>query len=448
MAALGLCALALVVTYWAGKRSLAQGLIALMVFGYFYGIVRANINSPFSHFIFDAGLLGLYLSQKWSSRDPKEARQLKTLRIWVALLMLWPCLLVLLPFQPLMVSIVGLRGSIFFLPVLLLGARLRHRDLMQFAAGLAVLDLIALSFAIAEYFLSVTRFYPYSAVTQIIYASGDVAGGYLRIPAVFSSAHAYGGTMVTTLPYLLGLWSLAESRLSRLLGLAGMAAVLIGVLMSATRQNFIFASAMLITTVLAYRVKTSYRIIFLALIAAVGIAAMMNPRFQRFKSLGDTEAVEGRIAGSVNRGFFEILFEYPMGNGLGGGGTSMPYFLAGQIRNPIGMENEYARILSEQGIIGLLLWLGFIGWFLSRGSVLFEKGSWANSRRLIWCFSTICLGTAWIGLGLFTSIPGTVILLLGMGWTATKETAQPAARRVRYERTALRLGQEGAVLAG
>jgi O-antigen ligase len=99
----------------------------------------------------------------------------------------------------------------------------------------------------------------------------------------------------------------------------------------------------------------------------------------------------------------------------------MPYFLQGQVRNPLSMENEYARILSEQGIFGLLIWLGLIVWFLLHIRSAFAKGPWATTRRLVWCLVVIGLATALIGLGLLTSIPGTVFLVMGMGWTSVRE---------------------------
>ena len=77
--------------------------------------------------------------------------------------------------------------------------------------------------------------------------------------------------------------------------------------------------------------------------------------------------VAARVGGSVNEGFFDAVSQYPLGNGLAGGGTSVPYFLQDRMEAlPHGPENEYARIASEQGVIGLLLWLGFVGWFLTR----------------------------------------------------------------------------------
>lgn len=443
MIAILFCIFAFCVCFGVGRRSLAQGFVALLAFGYFYGILRANLLTTFSHFIFDAGLLGLYAARLGRKVDPETAKRSHVIGIWVALLVIWPTLLVLLPFQPLLVSLVGLRGNIFFVPLLLLGSRLRGKDLITISAGLAVLDVIAVVFAGAEYVLGVPRFFPYSPVTRIIYASGDVAGGFFRIPSIFASAHAFGGTMVASMPYLVGLWTNGVTRFQRSLAIVTIPGALLGVLMSATRTNFIFGCAMAIFFVFTAKVKGKQRVIFFLILGVIAVVTLNNTRLQRFKTLKDTDAVTDRIAGSVNRNFFEILLEYPMGNGLGGGGTSIPYFLEGQVRNPIGMENEYARILSEQGIVGLLLWLAFVAWFISRVGTAFSKGKWANTRRVVWCLAAIGCATAWIGTGMLTAIPGTLLLMLGMGLTAVPEVADspvasPVGRRpVRPERERL-----------
>src|SRR5271155_4434293 len=201
MLAIILSIVAFVTCFLAGRRSIGKGLVVLLTFGYFYGIVRANLLTTFSHFIFDAGMLGLYLSYPWLSAAREKGAE--TVQIWAALLILWPLLLVALPFQPLLISLVGLRGSVFFIPLLVLGSRLKGKSLIELSVGLAALNLIALGFAVAEYILGVPRFFPVSPVTQIMYASNDVAGGFLRIPATFPGAHAYGGMMVSTMPYLI-----------------------------------------------------------------------------------------------------------------------------------------------------------------------------------------------------------------------------------------------------
>ncbi len=56
-----LCLTAFVAVYWFTRRSLVAGLRAALTVGYFYGLVRANLPQELSHFIFDAGIGGLYL---------------------------------------------------------------------------------------------------------------------------------------------------------------------------------------------------------------------------------------------------------------------------------------------------------------------------------------------------------------------------------------------------
>jgi hypothetical protein len=442
MIAIVVCLAAFIACYVAGRRSLGAGLVVLMFFGYFYGILRANLLTSFSHFIFDAGMVGLFVSPCWRTTDPTEKKRSAAIQMWTVVLILWPVLLVMLPFQPLLVSVVGLRGNTFFFPFLLIGSRLKEKDLLKFSVGLAFLNMVAVFFAGAEYFLGLMRFFPLSPVTEIMYSSQDAGGGFYRIPATFTSAHAFGGTMVASLPYLIGLWTKAETKRTKMLAIGAMAMAMVGVLMSATRSNFIYGSAMILFVLFTTKMKGKQKAFFLVIIAGIGLMAMTNARFQRFKTLGDTEGVTERIAGSVNRNFWEILSEYPMGNGLGGGGTSMPYFLQGQVRNPIGMENEYARILCEQGVLGLLLWVSFVVWFLFQSRNAFARGPWATSRRLVWCLAASSLATAFIGTGLLTSIPGTVFLVMGMGWTAVPEAREKA--RLARQPVPLRYAGRGA----
>jgi hypothetical protein len=207
-----------------------------------------------------------------------------------------------------------------------------------------------------------------------------------------------------------------------------------GILLSATRTNFALGCGALLVVFFMTRMKPATRLAFVLLVVAAAIASLTNVRFQRFKSLADTDAVVGRIAGSVNRSFWEILMQYPMGNGLGGGGSSMPHFLQAQVRNPIGLENEYSRIACEQGVIGLLLWCAFIGWYVCRGPVAFQKGLWQSGRRLAWCLSLCLLATGLIGIGMLTSIPASALLLLSIGWSATTpvvEVPEPSESNAR-----------------
>lgn len=428
MTSIGLCLIAFTVTYWAGRRSLGQGLISLLFWGYFFGIIRANLLSTFIYFVFDAALVGFYLSQKGLFTG--GGKRVTALRMWCWILMSWPVIMMLVPFQPFMVSLVGLRGAILFLPMILAGSRLQSSDLRELNFGFAVLNLIALAFGGAEYFLGLQRFFPVNAATMLIYNSVDVAGGFYRIPATFGTSHLYGGAMAASVPYLIAGWEETESRAARWLTLGGIGAAMLGVLMSATRLNFVICCGLVMVTLLNGKMTRRNRVVISVLILIMAGVALRNARFQRFKSLSDTDFVQERVAGSVNRGFFEILFEYPMGNGLGGGGTNMPYFLANQVRNPVAMENEYARILLEQGVIGLLLWLSFVVWFVAQFKKVFTKGAWATGRRLVWCLSVIGLAVGAIGMGMLTAVPQTAIFLLGIGWTGAPMLKESSDVRV------------------
>jgi hypothetical protein len=436
MIEIAVCLFALVGTFKAGRRSVSSGLIALLCFGYFYGIVRANSPGSAIYFMFDCALLGLYASQPWRPGNAGDRYRTRVIQLWLVVLVAWPVLLSFLPFQPFLVSIVGLRGNIFFLPVLLVGAQLEERELPRLVTGLALLNVAALAFGSAEYVLGIERFYPVNAATAIIYASRDI-GNYTwyRIPATFTSAHAYAGTMVMTMPLLLGGWSgTALSRREKLLVAVGLLAAMLGVLMASARTHFVICLILILLSLFRIRMSPTRRGMLLVLVICLAIVTSRNERFQRFRTLGDTEGVSERISGSVNRTFWEILTEYPMGNGLGGGGTSMPSFLALSIRQPVNMENEYARILLEQGVIGLGLWLAFIAWWLTRRAAFCDH-PWQSGRVVAFATCILYFGSGLIGTGLLTSIPQTVLLLLSLGWSVVKpETLRTfeAARRPEY----------------
>jgi hypothetical protein len=58
-----LCGTAILSVMLCARRSLATGLIVVLTWGYAYGIIRAKLASLGSYFIFDAAMVGLYLSR-------------------------------------------------------------------------------------------------------------------------------------------------------------------------------------------------------------------------------------------------------------------------------------------------------------------------------------------------------------------------------------------------
>jgi hypothetical protein len=170
---------------------------------------------------------------------------------------------------------------------------------------------------------------------------------------------------------------------------------------------------------------------WLALLLGLAWLVYSVPRLQRFTELQDTKYVKSRIQGSVNGTFLQLMEEYPLGNGLGCCGTSMPYFLQSEVKNPVGMENEYARIMLEQGVPGLALWLAFIVWLLTR-AVPRSSEPWYTGRWLARFLCTIFFVTAPMGIGLLTAIPQTASLLVLCGWIASPQVV-PVRRRARQE---------------
>jgi hypothetical protein len=336
--------------------------------------------------------------------------------------------LILLPYQPVEISLVGFRGCVFFLPAAILGSRLGENDCMTVATAVAFLDIFVFIIAIGEYIWGIEAFFPRNPVTDLIYRMNYDVAGYTayRIPATFSTAAVYGGTLILTLPFLYGAWASkgpgAGGRYRFLFGIA-MLTVFVGVLLSACRMPFVVLALSILFAFGSRAVSRNRKIALLFLAVCVSVLAATNGRLQRFTTLQDTDAVEGRIHGSVNRSFWEVFFEYPLGNGLGGGGTSIPYFWQDHVRHPIALENDYARILLEQTVVGLLLWIAFLFWIFW-SLIPFRRTPWREGRRLAWFICLVFFVSSMIGIGLLTSVPGGFVVFLSIGWfSRSPETA-------------------------
>jgi hypothetical protein len=422
MISIALCGIAFLLCMQMGRRSLVAGLCALLTVGYAYGIVRANFPDGFSHLIFDCAVLGLYVTQLRKPQAMWQFSRSEDLRTWVTVLMAWPIVLFAIPWQDPLIQLVGLRGSIFLLPFLLLGARLTGDDVYKLALWLSVLNLLAAALAGVEFFVGVEQFFPRNAITDTIYRSKDLANyTAYRIPSSFSSAHAYAGTMVMSIAVIGGAWVQGHygKWQSRLMSAALLMSML-AVFMSATRLNALMLFALILTTVFTGKLPGAYRFRWLILLGVLGYMVGGDERLQRFRSLQDSEFLAERLGGSVNLSFMELARQYPLGNGLGGGGTSVPYFLQDRIRNVVAMENEYARILLETGLPGLLMWSVFIVWVFTRRRVR-QTDMFYLGRRLAFVACAFAFATGFIGLGLFTSVPMTALVLLLTGWIVVPE---------------------------
>jgi hypothetical protein len=415
---LAFCLLAFVATLLFSWRSALAGLGAVLTTGYLFGITRANYPDSFSHFIFDSAVLGFFASYFGGGGfkniiDPTQ----QTLQRWTFFLIGWAVLMFLVPMQHPIIQLVGLRGNAFMLPFLLVGGRLSREDAMGLAMWLSALNHLALAFAVAEYLLGVPAFFPENVVTEIIYRSKDVAGtSAFRIPATFSNSASFGSTMAITVPWLLGAW--IQPRLvdwQRGFLVSGIVMAMVGVFLCASRQPVVMLAVIAIAATLSGKLRGAVWIVWSVVILGVGYIVLSENRMQRFLSLQDTDLVMQRIEGSVNMTFLDLLITYPFGNGLGAGGTSIPFFLQHLVKDPVLVENEYGRILLEQGAAGLVLWLAFIVWILGRRPSD-PRDSWLFGKQLLWLYSLAIFGTVAIGTGLMTSIPQSMLIFLGIGF--------------------------------
>jgi hypothetical protein len=399
-----------------GRVSIAAGLGSVLTWGYLYGILRANFPDSLAHFIFDAAVLGFYASFFVGLPRAAKNPRTKPLLTWVVVLIGWSLIMSMIPIQHYLIQLVGLRGNGFLLPFLLVGSWMSRDDADKVAVWLAVLNMMAFGFAVAEFFLSVQAFYPHNAVTELIYASADVAGSSLRIPSCFANAHSFGGAMVLSLPWLLGAWVQPRKSTGHWLLLStAIVVAIIGIFMSAARTHVLLLGFLVIVTTFSGKLRGGFWLSWIVLIIGVGYVISNEERLQRFTSLADTDAVANRLEGSINVHFFELLATYPLGNGMGAGGTSIPFFLMRYMSNPIGMENEYCRILLEQGLPGLMLWLGFICWIATRRP-LDARDPWQFGKLLMWFASLALFVNALTGIGLMTAIPQSTMLFLGVGF--------------------------------
>jgi hypothetical protein len=63
MTSIALCMAAALLAFVAARGSLVTGLLAVLGIGNAHGVARANLPETFSHFIFDAAVIGLYSAQ-------------------------------------------------------------------------------------------------------------------------------------------------------------------------------------------------------------------------------------------------------------------------------------------------------------------------------------------------------------------------------------------------
>jgi hypothetical protein len=395
--------------------SLGWGFVAVFAVGYFNGVIRARYLGVYTTFMFDASVLGLYLGflvKHWRRGPAVGSGAL----FFVGFLIAWPSLLTMIPVNHYLVQLVALRATIWFLPLVLIAARLTVADLAVMARGLVVLNLVALAAGLYLYLYGVEALYPRNAITGTIYGSMDVAGGHRRIPSTFLNSHGYGGTMLLSLPLLLDRVAAAGVRpRDRGLAWAGVVAAGSGMLLCGARTPLVLFAMMLAIAWVLTRFSLGVGMTGAVITGGLLVLAGTSERLQRASSVIDADYVARRVEGSANTSFFALLRDYPIGAGMGSAsGNSIPYFLSEVAPQQIPLENEYARILVDQGWVGLAAWLAFVAWLFSRPPPVWGAPWWLGVAFMY----ALCLATwltAFMGTGLLAGVPTAVLLLTEMG---------------------------------
>jgi hypothetical protein len=250
----------------------------------------------------------------------------------------------------------------------------------------------------------------------------------MLIPATFVASASYGGVMVLGMPWLVRSWMQKQSSGWRRLfiGIALLAAA-VGVFLSASRTQAVILMVLAVVTTFSIKARFTNYVGWAIFAGAALWLVISSPRLQRFTTLRDTSYVETRIKSSANTSFIDAALAHPLGIGLGAAGTSFPYFFKARLTgDQVAIENEYARIMLEQGLPGLFLWLALIVWVLTRPPAK-QSDPWWLSRRLAYCAAGMFLATIF-GLGLLSWIHRTAELLILIGWICVPSKAPIAVR--------------------
>jgi O-antigen ligase len=96
-------------------------------------------------------------------------------------------------------------------------------------------------------------------------------------------------------------------------------------------------------------------------------------------------------------------------------GTSIPFFLADRAPEQVGLENEYSRILVDQGWIGLGGWVAFLVWLFMTPPSPKGDQQWRIGILTMYALCVVTWSLAFMGTGAMTSIPGSVMMMTMMG---------------------------------
>jgi hypothetical protein len=214
------------------------------------------------------------------------------------------------------------------------------------------------------------------------------AGAY-RVMSTFTHPLTFGEYLALSLPLAVYLVIFAKERWRRLLSLIALPAIMAGLYVAHTRAPLLAAAVAALGLagflgVLAMRQKRSFAV------SAVGFFAMVAFAFAVVALVGVAiDLAAGRNAEEAASSFSRIIMlqrggalvlEQPLvGYGPGLAAVTMG-FLPGF--NTLTIDNYYLSVAMESGLPGLALFVGLLGYPISRGLITSVRSSWKEGARM------------------------------------------------------------------
>ncbi len=286
------------------------------------------------------------------------------------------------------VALVGAKVWLFYIPLLMVttAALTSERELVILLRFMIALAPIPCLVGLGQYFGSntvgyeetITAFYGDAAAGATQGFSAFQYGGALyRLPSTFQSvAHYFGYVEHSIVPAYVVLRS-DPSRLWRRYALAVMVLLIAAGLLSGARAAFVFIPALLVIILVLDRVVVG------AMIWAIAVPTMsllvlnlagLDPLivFTQVNALGQHYAT-----GLVVRSVVDAATYFTWGLGTGMNTIAARHFVSGDVRL-LGFESQYAKAITELGIVGLLALVSVFGCMVASSWTALQRA--ANGR--------------------------------------------------------------------